>query len=247
MTLLLLSVLIAAVSADEKYVVAPNALTHPAAVDYCSKKGLYLVIPKNQSETNEIRALLPSGDVRAWLGFQKVNGRWTPDNPNYGKILWTNWAKNEGNSGSPNAGIIWQRGHNGKWYDMIPGPRKHYAVCSLAKAPTEAPIPAPTSSPTEEASYGKIIEWLKELIADARAEIESVETKTAILTGKVKTAQDVLQMAQIAEREAQAAANIAAAAYAASKGEWEVCKDKFERESIRLQQLPPPLPPPPPP
>merc|ERR1712087_881741 len=204
---------------------------------------------------NEIRALLPSGDdVRAWLGFQKVNGRWTPDNPNYGKISWTNWNRNEGNDGSLNAGIFWQRGYNGKWYDMTPASRKHFAVCSTkassapTPAPTEPPTPAPTasptpaptasptSSPTAEASYGNVIEWLRELIAEGQGEIVTVKKKTQDLKDILSDAENALDDALRKEGQAAAAAREAATALANAQGFLPVCEAKYESESKRLDE-----------
>ena len=96
--------------------------------------GRYLVIPKNQAQTDEIRGLLPSGNVRAWLGIQNINGAWTPDDPNYGDIAWTNWRPGgEGNQGESNAGIVWEDDWDGLWYDMNPNGRLHYAVCVNAE------------------------------------------------------------------------------------------------------------------
>ena len=105
-------------------------MTHSNAVNYCKSIGRFLVVPRNRVETNEIRGLLPDGDVRAWLGIQKVNGRWTSDDPN-NKIIWYDWKPGgEGNQGEPNAGMVWKSGEwNGEWYDMYPGARVHYAVC----------------------------------------------------------------------------------------------------------------------
>merc|ERR1712087_243940 len=125
--------------------------------------------------------------------------------------------------------MIWGGSWNGKWYDMTPRSSKFFAVCSLPEPPT----PAPTSSPTEEASYGNIIEWLKELIADARVEIKSVKTKTGLLRLKVKTAQADVDFAERVVGQAQVVADAAAAAYAETKGEWKACKEEFEREFNR--------------
>lgn len=109
-------------------------MTYAEAADFCSKKGLYVAIPKTQSETNEVRSILPSGsDVRAWVGIQKKNNRWTPDNPNLKKITWLNFGRGEGNTGERNAAMIWASGWNGQWYDIDSAPRpgrKHWAVCS---------------------------------------------------------------------------------------------------------------------
>lgn len=105
-------------------------MTHSNAVNYCNSIGRFLVVPRNRVETNEIRGLLPDGDVRAWLGIQKVNGRWTSDDPN-NNLTWYDWGPcGEGNQEEPNAGMVWESGEwNGEWYDMHPGARVHYAVC----------------------------------------------------------------------------------------------------------------------
>merc|ERR1719354_1162315 len=103
----------------------------------CESLGRFLVIPTSRSETQAIRDLLPAGNVRAWLGIRKINSAWVADDPNFGPITWSDWkSAGEGNTGEPNAGMVWQSGWNGQWYDMVPRGRKHYAVCALPAPPS---------------------------------------------------------------------------------------------------------------
>jgi len=117
-----------------RVIVANQQLTHPNAVQFCADLGTYLVIPRSQSETDGIRSLLPSGNVRAWLGIQKKSGVWRSDDPSYGQITY-NWGQNEGNTGESTAGMVWQQGWDGQWYDVNNDGRLHYAVCAPVVVP----------------------------------------------------------------------------------------------------------------
>jgi len=106
----------------------------PNARSYCRKLGGYLVKPRHQADTNSIKALLPSGDVRAWLGIhQRYDMIWFRDN-GY-PLGWTNWKSGEGNDKMgqyAGAAMVWQSGWSGEWYDMPNWDnRLHYVVCEV--------------------------------------------------------------------------------------------------------------------
>mmetsp|Transcript_30302 Transcript_30302/g.54956 ORF Transcript_30302/g.54956 Transcript_30302/m.54956 type:complete len:198 (+) Transcript_30302:103-696(+) len=104
-------------------------LTWTACSQFCQGKGVNVVIPGSADEVAHIKGLLPAqgtGQHRAWIGIEKIGGAgsWKPT------PSWTNWKPGgEGNQRESNAGIIWDSGWNGYWYDMNPGSRTHYCVC----------------------------------------------------------------------------------------------------------------------
>jgi len=118
-----------------EYHVASSQMTLPSARSYCHKKGGFLVKPRNEADTNSIKALLPSGNVRAWLGiYQRSDMTWLRDNGD--SMGWTNWKSGEGNDRrgvTAGAAMVWQSGWSGEWYDMpnYDG-RVHYVVCELS-------------------------------------------------------------------------------------------------------------------
>jgi len=107
----------------------------PVARSYCHYKGGFLAKPRNEADRNSIRALLPSGNVRAWLGiYQQSDMTWVRDNQD--SMGWTNWKSGEGNDRrgvTAGAAMVWQNGWSGEWYDMpnYDG-RLHYVVCELS-------------------------------------------------------------------------------------------------------------------
>lgn len=101
---------------------------------------------------------------------------------------------------------------------------------------TAAPTPSPTSSPTEEASYGNIIEWLRQLIAEGQAEIGRINDKTTVLTNKLGVAQNALAEAEKKEGAAEAAKDAAAAALGRAQGAWATCLNTFSSEMKRLNE-----------
>lgn len=105
-----------------------------------------------------------------------------------------------------------------------------------AKRGIGAPTPAPTPAPTEEASYGNIIVWLRQLIAEGKAEIVRIDQKTAALKGKLTAAKKALTEAEKKEGEAEAAADAAATALGKAQGAWKVCLAKFNSEMKRLNE-----------
>lgn len=107
-------------------------------------------------------------------------------------------------------------------------------LCGKPVAPT--PTPAPTPAPTEEASYGNIIVWLRQLIAEGKAEIVRIDQKTAALKGKLTAAKKALSEAERKEGEAEAAADAAATALGKAQGAWKVCLAKFNSEMKRLNE-----------
>merc|ERR1711973_189133 len=118
-----------------EYHVASSQMTLPSARSYCHYQGGFLVKPRNEADTNSIKALLPSGNVRAWLGiYQRSDMTWLRDNGD--SMGWTNWKSGEGNDRrgvTAGAAMVWQSGWSGEWYDMpnYDG-RVHYVVCELS-------------------------------------------------------------------------------------------------------------------
>ena len=102
------------------------------ARDYCKNRNQFLVVPKDQDETDKIRAMVGNGNKRAWVGINRKSGSWESDDSTC-DLSWLNWNSGEGNDGNvgDGAAMVWQRAWNGQWYDM-PGDdgRKHSAVCA---------------------------------------------------------------------------------------------------------------------
>jgi len=110
-----------------------DAMTLPDARSLCQSRDEYLAVPRDQDETDAIRALLPGGkDVRAWLGIhQGSNMVWSMDDPDL-NLEWANWREDEGNDNrgtTSGAAMIWKPKWSGEWYDMKIDGRRHYAVC----------------------------------------------------------------------------------------------------------------------
>lgn len=114
-----------------------SAMTLTDARSSCHARGEYLAVPRDQSETDAIRALLPSGDARAWLGIhQGSNLVWSMDDPDL-ELEWANWRDGEGEDGhgtTAGAAMVWRSDWAGEWYDMEIDARKHYAVCQSVSA-----------------------------------------------------------------------------------------------------------------
>lgn len=123
-------------------ILSPKMTTQEHGLAYCQSLGGYPVVPKNQAETETIRAMLPEsaveGQKQVWIGIHKENGNWVRYD---GKSLqWTNWMGNEGTSGeldasmrfeeSDNDGVRW----NGEWYDINAKTNArdllHYTICT---------------------------------------------------------------------------------------------------------------------
>jgi len=120
------------VYSEEKYIVASSQMTLPNARAYCHSRSRFLAKPQNEVDRDSIRALLPSGNVRAWLGiYQQNDMTWRRDDGE--SMGWTNWKSGEGNDRrGENAGaaMVWQSGWTGHWYDMPNNDgRLHYVVC----------------------------------------------------------------------------------------------------------------------
>ena len=80
-----------------------------------------------QAQTLQIKALQPS-NARVWLGLEQKNGQWMRSGTQYKG--WTNWNKNEGNTGEIYAAMVFDSsGWNGMWYDHNTRSRKHWCVC----------------------------------------------------------------------------------------------------------------------
>jgi len=119
---------------------ASSQMSLPDARAYCKGRNDLLAVPRGLSETYAIRALLPSGDVRAWLGLsQDSEMNWISDDTT-SHLAWTNWKAEEGNDKfgeKAGAAMVWQKDWKGEWYDMVNDDgRLHYAVC--VEVPVEA-------------------------------------------------------------------------------------------------------------
>jgi len=106
---------------------ASDQKTFADAEAYCADKG-GIVVPKSRADTAKIRELIGSGDKRVWLPFQNTGrstpAQWLPT------PTWVDWQPGEGDQGETNSAMIFQGGWDGRWYDMNPNGRVHYAVCN---------------------------------------------------------------------------------------------------------------------
>jgi hypothetical protein len=145
------------------YHVANSQMNLPTARSYCYSKGGFLAKPRNEADRNFIRALLPSGNVRAWLGIHQTNGMtWLRDSGD--SMGWTNWKSGEGNDRrgvNAGAAMVWQSGWSGEWYDMPNNDgRLHYVVCELPGSSDLANVDYSTCQ------WHEINQWKKEIHSD---------------------------------------------------------------------------------